>query len=146
MAHHDTAGHLGQEKTLNLVKRHFYWPGMVKDVEDFVRSCDICQRTKKVTQQPAGLLQPIPPPNRPWEEVTMDFMSMSETSHGYDSIAVVIDRLSKMGHFIPTRKDIDAKQFAQRFMDYMDYHAKLSVIRMFVLLQFLENLFPKCCR
>ena len=117
MVHHDEAGHLGREKTLELVKRHFYWPGMVKDVEDFVRSCDICQRTKKITQAPAGLLQPIPPPNRPWEEITMDFMSMEETSRGFNSIAVVIDRLSKMGHFIKTRKDITAKQFAQQFID-----------------------------
>ena len=77
----------------------------------------------------------------------MDFMSMSETSHGYDSIAVVIDQLSKMGHFIPTRKDIDAKQFAQRswtkLFDYTDYHAKLSVIGTFVLLQHFGKKFSR---
>ena len=65
MVHHSDAGHLGREKTLELVKRRFYWPGLVKDVEDFVQSCDVCQRTKKITQVPAGLLQPIPPPTRP---------------------------------------------------------------------------------
>ena len=115
--HHDGAGHLGREKTLDLVKRHFYWPGLTLDVEEFVRSCDICQRTKKITQAPAGLLHPIPPPDRPWEEINMDFMSMEETPRGLDSIAVVIDRLSKMGHFIRTRKDVTAKKFAQQFLD-----------------------------
>ena len=66
--HHDTpyAGHLGLKRTLDLVSRHFLWPGVHVDVKEYVTLCDICQRTKVSTQKPLGLLHPLQIPERRW--------------------------------------------------------------------------------
>ncbi|KAL0355493.1 UNVERIFIED_CONTAM: Transposon Tf2-12 polyprotein [Sesamum radiatum] len=74
---HDTlwAGHQGEERTYALVHRAYYWPQMRDDVETYVRTCLICQQDKADHQKKAGLLQPLPIPTRPWESVSMDYIS-----------------------------------------------------------------------
>ncbi|KAL0285954.1 UNVERIFIED_CONTAM: Transposon Tf2-11 polyprotein [Sesamum angustifolium] len=74
---HDTlwAGHPGEERTYALVQRAYYWPQMRDDVETYVRTCLICQQDKADHQKKAGLLQPLPIPKRPWESVSMDYIS-----------------------------------------------------------------------
>ena len=64
--HHDAkiAGHFGRDKTYDSIKRHFYWPKMTEMIHEYVATCDICQRTKSEQQKPAGLLQPLPIPER----------------------------------------------------------------------------------
>lgn len=67
---------------------------------------------------PAGLLQPLPVPTRKWESISMDFITqLPRTTSGYDAIWVVVDRLSKYAHFIPTTTDITAEHLAQLFKD-----------------------------
>lgn len=63
--HHDTvfSGHLGQLRTLDLIVRHYWWPGVQSDVNDYVSDCDICQKNKAPSDKPYGLLQPLPIPN-----------------------------------------------------------------------------------
>ena len=58
------AGHRGIDSTIKAVTHYFYSPSLWKDVEDYVRTCLICQKTKYDRQKPAGLLQPLPIPNR----------------------------------------------------------------------------------
>ena len=76
----------------------------------------MCQRIKPPRHAPYGLLQPREIPTKPWESISMDFVTDLPESNGYDAIWVVVDRLTKMAHFIPCRKDMDTKQFIQLFL------------------------------
>ena len=119
--HHDDvlAGHFGVERTLELIGRKYYWSGMSKDVKDYVSSCDICQRVKAPRHRPYGEMQALPQPERPWQEVTMDFITGLPPSKRrdcvYDAILVVVDRYTKMTRYIPTVKTVTAVQLADLF-------------------------------
>ena len=109
------AGHFGIDKTLSLLKEKYYWPQMYKDVKKFVKSCGVCQVAKGVIQN-TGLYTPIIVPEKPWTEISMDFvLGLPKTMKGYDSIFVVVDRFSKMDHFIPCKKTSDAEYVAKIF-------------------------------
>ena len=73
---HDSplAGHLGTEKTIKNIQWDYYWPNMLKEIKEYVQSCDLCQRNKSSNQTPAGLLQLLPIPSKKFEQVTMDFI------------------------------------------------------------------------
>lgn len=111
------AGHFGYNKTLELISRDFWWPQMWKDVKEFVTSCDICSRSKNPRHRPYGLLQPLPIPHRPWSSVSMDFITDLPLSNSFDSIFVVVDRLTKMAHFIPCKKTSSSEDTARFFLD-----------------------------
>ncbi|CAI7889308.1 unnamed protein product [Closterium sp. NIES-53] len=112
------AGHFGSNKTLAGIAKYYYWPRMAADVQQFVTSCDTCQRTKSSKQKKTGLLQPLPVPEQPWQVVSLDFITgLPSTSRGHDSILVVIDKFSKMGHFIPTNATATAEATARLFFD-----------------------------
>eukprot|EP01066_Platyproteum_vivax_P012809 Platyproteum_vivax@DN5822_c0_g1_i1.p1 len=89
---------------------------MRKMIFDFVDTCETCQRNKVARQRPIGLLQPLPVPLHPWKAVTMDFIVKLPTSKGFDSICVVVDRLTKQAHFIPCCETISADQTAELFL------------------------------
>jgi hypothetical protein len=90
---------------------------MVKDIKEYVFSCDQCQRNKAVNHKSYGLLTPLPIPDRNWEQIAMDFIvRLPKTLDGYDAIMVCIDRLSKMAHFIPGRTTDDAKAVSQLYL------------------------------
>jgi transposase InsO family protein len=114
--HHNTpiAGHQGQARTLEVISRRYFWPGMKVTVNRFVDSCEICQRSK-------GHKQSVPQknfdlPERPWEEINYDFIVKLPESQGYDSILVVVDRFSKQAHFIPCLEATNAEQLAEIFI------------------------------
>ena len=109
------SGHFGLDKTLELVHRNYFWPKLQKDVRKFVEECTICQKSKGKSTN-AGLYQPLPIPSRPWESISMDFvMGLPRTQKGYDSIFVVVDRFSKMAHFLPCKSTKDASYIADLF-------------------------------
>ncbi|KAJ9515869.1 hypothetical protein QJQ45_008750 [Haematococcus lacustris] len=115
-----TSAHLGRAKTLERLQRHFYWPQMEHTVREYVRTCDQCQRNKATNQVPPGLLQPLPIPNRNWQHVSMDFIGpLPPTSHGYDMVVSVVDKLSKMLHLIPTTATATAPDIAKLFFDHV---------------------------
>ena len=116
--HHDSpsAGHPGRAITIDLVTRNFSWPGLRRQIREYVTSCDTCQRVKADRHKPYGLLQPLPVPTRPWESVSWDFIVKLPVSKGYDSIWVIICRLSKLSHFIPCRESMDATELADLFV------------------------------
>ena len=96
-------GHAGTTRTSARIGAQFYWPKMRKDIRKFIKACVICQQAKIDHSLPAGLLQPLPIPNLIWEDIAMDFIINFPLSHGYSTIMVVINRLSKSGHFIPLK-------------------------------------------
>ncbi|KAJ9516246.1 hypothetical protein QJQ45_001132 [Haematococcus lacustris] len=118
-----TAAHLGRAKTLERLQRHFYWPQMHKTVQEYVRTCDKCQRNKATNQLPPGLLQPLPIPSRNWQQVSMDFIGpLPATPHGHTMIFTVVDKLSKMIHLIPTTTTATTHDTARLFFDHIFKH------------------------
>lgn len=112
-----TAGHVGFDKTYARVREACYWPGLYKDVRQYVLSCDMCQRNRSNHLRSAGLLTPLPIPERPWQDVSMDFITKLPPSGTqlFDAIFVVVDRLTKMAHFMPFHEASSASETASVF-------------------------------
>ena len=108
-------GHFGAKKTEDILADHFFWPKMRRDVERFVSRCTTCQKAKSRLNA-HGLYMPLPVPNAPWEDISMDFvLGLPRTRKGRDSVFVVVDRFWKMAHFIPCHKTDDATHIADLF-------------------------------
>jgi hypothetical protein len=98
------ARHLGYQKTIVIVKKNHFWPGMKNAVAHFIARCLECQKVKDEHRHPVGLLQYFPIPEWKWEVVTMEFITkFARTSKKHDSIMVVLDKLTKVTHFIPVK-------------------------------------------
>ncbi|GAU44212.1 hypothetical protein TSUD_370750 [Trifolium subterraneum] len=93
-------GHSGFYKTYRRLAANVYWVGMKNTVQEFVKACDTCQRQKYLTSSPGGLLQPLPLPDRIWEDLSIDFITGLPKSRGNEAILVIVDRLSKYVHFV----------------------------------------------
>jgi hypothetical protein len=97
-------GHPGYQKTIAVVKSQYYWPGMKREIVEYIAKCLECQKVKAEHRHPVGLLQPFPIPEWKWEVVSMDFITkFPRTSKQHDSIMVVVDKLTKAAHFIPMK-------------------------------------------
>ena len=112
------AGHTGMNRTLVLISRFFFWPDMRTDINNYVRGCVVCQRNKSSPGKPAGKLQPLPVPSGIWEDISMDFIGpLPKTARGHDFVLNVVDRLSKMAHFLPCKKSIDGRGVASLYAE-----------------------------
>jgi hypothetical protein len=99
------------------LKQKYWWYGLKRDVAAHVAKCDVCQRVKAEHQRPAGLLHPLKIPEWKWEEIGMDFIvGLPRTPAGYDSIWVIVDRLTKVAHFIPVRTNYTGAKLAELYM------------------------------
>ncbi|XP_072980023.1 uncharacterized protein [Typha angustifolia] len=119
MAHfHDTpiAGHEGVLRTYKRLAQNCTWTGMKTDVKKYVRECQICQRAKSEALKPSGLLQPLPIPERIWEDISMDFIEGLPEVRGQSVVFVVVDRLSKYAYFITLSHPFSAKRVAEIFV------------------------------
>ncbi|KAJ9534629.1 hypothetical protein QJQ45_002904 [Haematococcus lacustris] len=117
---HDAAyaGHVGMTKTLERVTRVYWWITVRADVRDYVGTCDARQRDKSSNSKPGGLLRPLTVPGYRWEHVSMDLVTkLPAGTHGYDAICVIVDRLSKMVHFVPCKESMNAMTFARLFVN-----------------------------
>ena len=119
---HDTpyAGHLGINKTNRLVSRYYWWPNMVQDVTNYVKECHSCQTIKVRQEKPSGLLNPLELPQAPWECISLDFITqLPMTRKGHDAILVVVNKLTKMVHIIPTVTTCTAVTVAELYRDHV---------------------------
>jgi transposase InsO family protein len=126
--HHDTplAGHIGRDRTFEIINRTFWWPAMRRDIDQFVASCDSCQRNKSRNGKIPGLLQPLPIPESPWQVVTMDFVTgLLPTKRKFDSIATFVDKCTGMVHLAATKTTLTASDAAQLFFEHVvQYHGE----------------------
>ena len=118
-AHHDPpyAGHLGRDRTLEVIRRHFFWPKMKDDVAEFIATCDNCQRNKASNTLPPGLLRLLEIPEGLWESISMDLIThLPQTANGNTAIVVFVDSLSKMVRLVPVKTKISAEAYAVGFV------------------------------
>jgi hypothetical protein len=99
------------------VKTIYWWYDMKRDIVEYVSLCDTCKRVKVEHQRPAGLLQPLKIPEWKWEEIRMNFIvGLPRTQAGYNSIWVIVDRLTKVAHFIPVKMTYSGAKLAELYM------------------------------
>jgi len=113
---HVLAGHLSQNKTLELIRRHYTWSNICDDVQKFCESCVICIRSKPQRHRPYRSLQQLPILECPWNSISMDFIEKLPSSSGFDTILVIVDCLSKQAIFIPTHNTITSAELARLFV------------------------------
>lgn len=116
-AHHGhvTAGHFGIKRTTAKIRQNYWWPGMGKDIAEWISLCSVCLLTKRKTVGSTVAL-PHRVPAAPWDVVFMDEVSGLVPSNGFDAIWVFMDQLSKMVHFVPVVKlGLDSPELAKLF-------------------------------
>ena len=113
---HDTptGGHMGLAKTMARLTSTCWWPRMKTMIADYVRGCVTCAATKPSLEKPAGTLRPLPIPEKPWRVISVDFVGpLPRTPDYFNHILVVVDKFSRMAHFIPTTTNVTAKETAE---------------------------------
>ena len=111
------ARHFGITKTLHALEARYYWPRLRRDVCRLIGRCTTCI-IGRMTKQNSGQYLPLPVPEYPWQEVSLDFvLGLPRTRRQQDSILVVVDRFSKMSHFLPCSKTTDASHMARLFFN-----------------------------
>jgi hypothetical protein len=109
--------HLGSTKMYKDLKKTFWWNNMRRDIVEYVSKYIICQQIKAEHQRPAGLLQPLLIPEWKWEDINMDFIvRLPKTTRGNDSIWVIVDRLTKVAHFIPYKIGMTLDNLAKLYI------------------------------
>jgi hypothetical protein len=110
--------HLGCTKMYKVLKVRFWWEKMREDIAEYVARCDTCQRVKAEHQRPAGLLQPLEIPTWKWDDISMDFIvGLPRTQKGNNSIWVIVDRLTKVAHFLPVKTNYSVSRLAELYVD-----------------------------
>ena len=108
--------HPGSTKMYHDLKQSYWWTRMKREIAQFVNECDVCRRVKAEHQRPAGLLQPLAIPEWKFDQIEMDFVTgFPKSKRGNDAIFVVIDKLSKVAHFLPIKESITTAQLAELY-------------------------------
>ena len=110
-------GHPGYHKMLQYTLRYFVGPNIRSDILNFTATCPEYQIAKPRHTKPSGTIMPLQPPEDPWQDISIDLITQLPCSHTFDTIFVIVDRFSKMAHFIPTTTTADAPTLAQLFID-----------------------------
>ena len=125
-------GHGGRWKTVELVTRNYWWPGVTRDIGRYVERCDLCQRIKNRTEEVAEKLKLSEILEKPWTHRTVDFITKLLIVARKDMILVVCNRLSKITHFVAITEETLVKGLASCLGtmcgSYMDYWRVLCQI------------------
>ncbi|GJV09648.1 putative reverse transcriptase domain-containing protein [Tanacetum coccineum] len=109
--------HPGSDKMYHDLRKLYWWPNMKADIATYVSKCLTCAKVKAEHQKPSGLLQQPEIPVWKWERITMDFITkLPRTPSGYDSIWVIVDRLTKSAHFIPMNEKYKMEKLTRLYM------------------------------
>ncbi len=114
-----SSGHPGIAATLQLLNNKFWWSTLRTDTITFIQNCTVCNTSKSQHQLPAGLLQPLPIPQRPWSHLAIDFVTDLPSSQGHSTILTVIDRFSKACRLIPLPKLPTALETAEALCNHV---------------------------
>jgi Integrase zinc binding domain/Integrase core domain len=113
-------GHPGRVRTIDLLNRNYWWPGMTTAARKFCQGCLSCTKSKTPRSSPPGFLKPLPIPVAPWRDISVDYITPLPDclyrGQKLKHIAVVVDRLTKMRHYIAT-EGLSAEELAERFID-----------------------------
>ena len=107
--------HPGQNKTIELLKREYWWSGRNRDIKTYVRNCRKCGHNKKRHDKTPGLLHPLPVPNHVWEQVVVDGKDMPKDEYGYDYVWAFVCKFSRLLATLPGKKNDTAEILAQRY-------------------------------
>ena len=109
--------HPGSTKMYHDIKDMYWWNDMKKNIAEFVAQCTSCQQVKVEHQKPGGLMQTIEIPTWKWEAINMDFITgLPRSNRKFDSIWVIVDRLTKSAHFLPVRSTYTAEDYAKLYI------------------------------
>ena len=116
------ARHFGVEKIVVVLHKYFYWPKLQQDVSRYIQSCTACAIAKLYIKK-QGLYTPLSTLDKPWESISMDYMSgLPTTKHGNDCVFVVVDRFSKMAILTACKKTITIEATAKLFFEWVWIH------------------------
>ncbi|GKE30311.1 putative reverse transcriptase domain-containing protein [Tanacetum coccineum] len=110
--------HPGSEKMYQDMKKLYWWLNMKADIATYVSKCLTCARVKAEHQRPSGLLVQPAIPEWKWDNITMDFITkLPKSSQGFDTIWVIVDRLTKSAHFLPIRENDPLDKLARLYLN-----------------------------
>ncbi|GJT23006.1 putative reverse transcriptase domain-containing protein [Tanacetum coccineum] len=120
--------HPGADKMYYDLRDRYWWPGMKKDIAEYVSKCLTCLKVKAEHQRPSGLLQQHEILVWKWEGIAMDFVTkLPRTSSGHDTIWVIVDRLTKSTYFLPMREDYKMERFWQSMQEALGTRLDMSM-------------------
>ncbi|GJR62104.1 putative reverse transcriptase domain-containing protein [Tanacetum coccineum] len=110
--------HPGSEKMYQDMKKLYWWPNMKANIAAYVSKCLTCAKVKAEHQRPSGLLVQPAIPEWKWDNITMDFITkLPKSSQGFDTIWVIVDRLTKSAHFLPIRENDPLDKLARLYLN-----------------------------
>jgi hypothetical protein len=110
--------HPRSTKMYHDLRQQFWWTRMKREAARYVSECDTCRKVKTDYMKPGGLLQPLSIPGWKWEDISMDFIKgLPMMARKFDSIWVIVDRLSKSAHFIPIHTNYNVQKYARIYID-----------------------------
>ena len=125
------AMHPDSTKMHRTIKENYWWSSMNRDITEFLSSCLVCPQVKAKHQKPTKTLQPLPIPEWEWEHITMDFsVDLPRTQTSHDTIWVIVDRLTKLTHFLTIRSIFSLDRLAKLYIDeVVKLHGTLLIFR-----------------
>jgi hypothetical protein len=112
--------HPGSTKMHHDLRQQFWWIRMKRETTCYVFECDTCRKVKADYMKPEGLLQPLSIPEWKWDDISMDFIvGLPMTARKFDSIWVIVDRLSKFAHFIPINTKYRVEKYAEIYITHV---------------------------
>ncbi|GJW91733.1 putative reverse transcriptase domain-containing protein [Tanacetum coccineum] len=110
--------HPGADKMYHDLRDIYWWPGMKRDTATYVSKCLTCSKVKAEHQRPLGLLQQPKIPEWKWDKITIDFITkLPKTKSRHDTIWVIVDKLTKLAHFLAMREDSSTERLAKLYID-----------------------------